>query len=647
MFELKGKGKTHINFSLKDKKYVIIGRGSSCDLRLESGKLSRKHCIIKIEQDRITIEDLGSKNGTKINGKHIKQVTEMHVGDELAFSDAFAFELKGKASADKHETPEVGPAPFAEDSGESASGELPAVVTETSSQSLSAFEPPKAHPALKEASNSKVMLYTIAGVAVMLLVIVALIKANKAPEKPKVDPDAEFSKILNGVVSQLDKFEKEGYDQTAVEVNLKKASLYKPNASASYILKDISKLIAQSSGNYEKYNWVEAKSLTKELIDAQPKTDKVEFWAKKHLSFLNEESRHIEYVIEMRLQNDKEDWQGVIDSYNKIPDDCRFKPLYRNFYTNAVVTMAGKTLSSAREALEQENWSKAIQRLKVARNYLAPEDKQDIALKIAEAEKNLKNSNLISEVQTHFESKDYVKVIEVAATLDEDSKYHQTAHKLSMKAQYEIDVRQALNKYNDGSAEEALKDLEGKENVTDLVNRIKKVLEELKLADMAMKKRELDKAVSHWKNVHFWEKNEKNWYFITAQNNINQWGSDKKLSITFKEWGDEAYAKKEYKIARHYYQKASNYDEELVKEPLEKMSKLGYKYFNMGNNLKSINLRKAIDYLKKVVELLPPDDGAYLASKEIIEKVGPKLEENPFEEEENDDAQKETSQLDK
>jgi pSer/pThr/pTyr-binding forkhead associated (FHA) protein len=44
-----------------------IGR-KDCDLTLEDRLISRRHAELKIVESKLVIEDLGSKNGTKVNG---------------------------------------------------------------------------------------------------------------------------------------------------------------------------------------------------------------------------------------------------------------------------------------------------------------------------------------------------------------------------------------------------------------------------------------------------------------------------------------------------------------------------------------------------------------------------------------------------
>jgi pSer/pThr/pTyr-binding forkhead associated (FHA) protein len=45
-----------------------IGRSDECDLQLNSRSVSRSHCELKMKQVGLTIKDLGSRNGTIING---------------------------------------------------------------------------------------------------------------------------------------------------------------------------------------------------------------------------------------------------------------------------------------------------------------------------------------------------------------------------------------------------------------------------------------------------------------------------------------------------------------------------------------------------------------------------------------------------
>src|SRR5579864_2018377 len=67
---------------------VVIGRGSECDLLLPERQVSRQHIRIRRLDDRYTVEDLESKNGTWINGQPLKGQRELHDSDEISLGMA-------------------------------------------------------------------------------------------------------------------------------------------------------------------------------------------------------------------------------------------------------------------------------------------------------------------------------------------------------------------------------------------------------------------------------------------------------------------------------------------------------------------------------------------------------------------------------
>jgi pSer/pThr/pTyr-binding forkhead associated (FHA) protein len=71
---------------LPDDRLCIFGRGSHCDFRLElDAELSREHFgISPDESGKIVLIDLGSRNGTFLNGKQlINETVELKDGDEI------------------------------------------------------------------------------------------------------------------------------------------------------------------------------------------------------------------------------------------------------------------------------------------------------------------------------------------------------------------------------------------------------------------------------------------------------------------------------------------------------------------------------------------------------------------------------------
>jgi len=59
----------------------LIGRGDECQVRTNSPLVSRQHCLIHVTRERATLRDLGSTNGTLVNGKRLLNERELAQGD--------------------------------------------------------------------------------------------------------------------------------------------------------------------------------------------------------------------------------------------------------------------------------------------------------------------------------------------------------------------------------------------------------------------------------------------------------------------------------------------------------------------------------------------------------------------------------------
>jgi pSer/pThr/pTyr-binding forkhead associated (FHA) protein len=59
---------------------LLVGREQDCDLRLPCEFLSRHHCALLLDDCTLRIRDLGSKNGTFVNGRRIanREVILLH-----------------------------------------------------------------------------------------------------------------------------------------------------------------------------------------------------------------------------------------------------------------------------------------------------------------------------------------------------------------------------------------------------------------------------------------------------------------------------------------------------------------------------------------------------------------------------------------
>lgn len=64
---------------------VVVGRGDGVDVRIRSSEISREHCRLTSDGDDLLVEDLGSSNGTFINGRPIQGQSRLTAGDRISF----------------------------------------------------------------------------------------------------------------------------------------------------------------------------------------------------------------------------------------------------------------------------------------------------------------------------------------------------------------------------------------------------------------------------------------------------------------------------------------------------------------------------------------------------------------------------------
>ncbi len=76
---------------------ATIGR-EGCDITLSDPDVSRRHAAIQIVRDEVSIEDLGSTNGTFVNGQRIEERRRLTDGDEIQIGST-VWRLRAPASA--------------------------------------------------------------------------------------------------------------------------------------------------------------------------------------------------------------------------------------------------------------------------------------------------------------------------------------------------------------------------------------------------------------------------------------------------------------------------------------------------------------------------------------------------------------------
>jgi len=74
-----------LEFKISDE--IILGRAIDCEITIVRSYVSRQHACLRIENESLIIEDLGSSNGTLVNDVETKEIQTLNHGDEIKFKD--------------------------------------------------------------------------------------------------------------------------------------------------------------------------------------------------------------------------------------------------------------------------------------------------------------------------------------------------------------------------------------------------------------------------------------------------------------------------------------------------------------------------------------------------------------------------------
>src|SRR5690348_13130601 len=64
---------------------TLVGRREDCDLRLNHKSVSKVHCVIAKTDGLLILRDLGSTNGTRVNGQRVRRAALLP-NDELGIA---------------------------------------------------------------------------------------------------------------------------------------------------------------------------------------------------------------------------------------------------------------------------------------------------------------------------------------------------------------------------------------------------------------------------------------------------------------------------------------------------------------------------------------------------------------------------------
>ena len=67
---------------------LVIGRAEDCGLLIDDASVSRQHARLEVSSSGITLVDLGSHNGTQVNGRKVNGSQRVGSGDVITIGEA-------------------------------------------------------------------------------------------------------------------------------------------------------------------------------------------------------------------------------------------------------------------------------------------------------------------------------------------------------------------------------------------------------------------------------------------------------------------------------------------------------------------------------------------------------------------------------
>ena len=82
-----------------DRERLVVGRGVECDLQVPDLRVSRQHCRFEMRDGALWVEDLGSRRGTRLNGRPLDGSAQLRDGDLVELSEESRIVARAGAGA--------------------------------------------------------------------------------------------------------------------------------------------------------------------------------------------------------------------------------------------------------------------------------------------------------------------------------------------------------------------------------------------------------------------------------------------------------------------------------------------------------------------------------------------------------------------
>jgi hypothetical protein len=426
---LKVKSSEGQTLDVNDHFMVSFGRDSSSDLIVKDKQVSKLHGEFYVVGNQLMIRDIGSRNGTFVNGKRINDECPLKANDVIHLGTSPIFKIFGSQKNESSKSQmKLAPVPaglWDDDHPDSsvalsAAQDAPLTLKRQETQVSAPVSVPS--PPSEKPKSNKLILMVLGGVVTLLFLWSMFMP--KQPATPPVEVYNESS-YLRDLDSAVNAFAKKDY-QNVIDSLQQPIQKFSQN-HAAHILSSLAEIWRLKGDQYEHLEWHEAEDLCKELLDIHPNTPATTQLAQNLLTWIKKEEPNMAQLQNILGLGRQEKWDLAYKEFKTFPSDSRFNTTHGNVLTEMATQYKRKHQEAYQKAVEQHRWSKALSELDMLIAGPQPPLNHE-ELKNAYLGYILDQTNL-SQGKFHLEKKSFILCQEALGNIDKNSPYYEEAQR--------------------------------------------------------------------------------------------------------------------------------------------------------------------------------------------------------------------------
>ena len=611
-----------------------IGRDRTCDLALESKRVSRRHMSCTVTQNEIRVRDMGSRNHIYVGGVQAKEAL-LKDGDEVRVGDVkLVFRAAGPEAFPGTPRRPGGAGPAAEASLEDAEAtpELGSLVPQGAAETRPQLVQQAGRWFVRDAATGrqveivpaaqarlpaprKSLLATtkgkllLAGAALLVLVLLSL-ALLRSPEvqTQEAASAAEFNQKIALALESL------GRGETAEARRLAEgARLLRPRSETAAIVAELTDLWDPWRKDFFAY-YRKVETALQNLYGSHAGRE-IENFVREYKDWIDQELEYLRRAQRGKAAFEQDRYEDAWQELKDIPQGSPIRERDADLFTNVRASLHRHLKTQMQSAAVRQDWAIARQwAQKLSDDF--PEEEPDTDQVLSRYIEFQNHAELMQTAKTALSEQGFAEAEQALLSIPQGSPYYAEAARLLQRAKAGGQYARALALYNQGSGEEAVEVLSSQD--TDAARVLKRHVEQVvalrKAAVEEQREMNLVRAQQQWQSLVQIETDPDNYYRKEALRELDAMSERQSdLARQLAEHAARLYKDQEYEKARKLYEQAMVMDPEgrTGALALEKMLEQGRMDYRRALNLKSKDPQRALELFTRACRLLPPEDKYY------------------------------------